>query len=260
MAHVFLSYSRSDRQLAKRLRDDLCTGGVDIWSDRDLGLGGRWLTEISIAISRSRAMVLLATPAALASKWVMREVNAAQTLGIPVVPLLAGGARYSDLPVNLAGINGVDLADGYAESVDLVVAVLGAAECARTEAERATAEARRLLLLTADENLAVAVRKACGSIGLVVDRPCGRRDVERDMLLLNSLAIAHIAVIDNCALCDTSFVAGYVAGRGGWVICLTGDRDRRLLALPGIRFSTRGSEDVEREICAAAFLPARPPG
>jgi hypothetical protein len=89
MAHVFLSYSRSDRDLARRLRDDLCAGGVDIWSDRKLGLGGRWLNEISVAISRSRAMVLLASPAALVSKWVMWEVDAAQPWFRPVMDIPA---------------------------------------------------------------------------------------------------------------------------------------------------------------------------
>lgn len=130
MAHVFFSYSRSDRELARRLRRDLRVGGLDIWSDRELDLGGRWLTAISVAISQSRAVILLASPAALASKWVMREVSAAQTLGIPVIPLLAGGARYSDLPTSLAGINGVDLADGYEESVTMIVSGLGNVEIA----------------------------------------------------------------------------------------------------------------------------------
>lgn len=94
MSHVFLSYSRSDRGLASRVRDDLFALGVDVWSDRKLGLGGSWLAEISAAIAGARAVVLLATPAALASKWVMREMEAAQALGKSVVPVLAGGSRF----------------------------------------------------------------------------------------------------------------------------------------------------------------------
>jgi hypothetical protein len=43
----------------------------------------------------------------------MREVDAARVLGKPLVPLLADGNRFGDLPATLAGINGVDLADGY---------------------------------------------------------------------------------------------------------------------------------------------------
>lgn len=251
MDHVFLSYSRLDRDLARRLRDDLVSGRVDVWSDRELGLGGRWLTEISDAISRSRALILLASPAALGSKWVMREVDAAQTLGIPVIPLLAGGARYGDLPVNLAGVNGVDLAEGYEESVDMIVAVLGGVEYLRGEVAK-TGQDRTLLLLAEDEEVAFMVGDISRSIGLVVDRPRGERAV-----LSAVLNGPHIAVIDDCFPFNTSFVAGYVAGRGGWVICLVDEGDSYLPSVPGIGFSPSGRSNLEREICAAAFLPAR---
>jgi hypothetical protein len=255
MVHIFLSYSRSDRDLARRLHDDLCAGGVDVWSDRDLGLGGRWLTEISLAISRSQAVVLLATPSALASKWVMREVGAAQVLGIAVVPLLAGGTRYSDLPMNLAGVNGIDLADGYNEAVELVVSALGDFDWVRDVVGRGVSEARRLLLVTTDENLVAAVRRICKPLGLLVDRYCSKG---KD--LPNFLAKVHIAMIDSCVGCDKSFIAGYVAGCGGWVICLADDLRGYLPAVTGLSFGGRGSAALEREIYAAAFLPRRSQG
>lgn len=250
MAHVFFSYSRSDRELARSLRRDLSAGGLDIWSDRELDLGGVWLTEISIAISRSQAVILLATPDALASKWVMREVGAAQTLGIPVVPLLAEGARYSDLPVNLAGINGVDLADGYEESVTMIVSGLENLESPRPSTERPAADPRSLVLVTTDDDLAAAVAEISRSVGLVVDRSNGDRST-----LLAMAADAHIAVVDGTSPRDAEFIAGYVAGRGGWVIWLANGQ-----AIPpaaGVRFSPRTAADLEREICSAAFLPAR---
>lgn len=252
MAHVFFSYSRSDRELARRLRKDLCAGGLAVWSDRELDLGGRWLTEISIAISESRAVILLATPAALTSKWVMREIDAAQTLGIPVIPLLAEGARYSDLPVNLAGINGVDLADGYKVSVNMIVTGVKDIDNARAGTTKATAELRTLVLLTHDERLAASVCAISRSVGLVVGRPDDQRDT-----LLSMLESAHIALIDGHISHDTGFVAGYVSGRGGWVIHLTGDHQKPLPAVPGIKSGPRASTDLEREICAAAFLPMR---
>jgi hypothetical protein len=225
---------------------------MEIWSDGELDLGGRWLTEISVAISQSRALILLASPAALASKWVMREVDAAQTLGIPVVPLLAEGARYSDLPLNLAGINGVDLADGYEESVDMIVAGLGDPQSAQASAAKATAEIRTLVLLTDDENLALAVAEISRSVGLAVARPTGEPNMLSDMLLS-----AHIALIDGPTSRNALFVAGYVAGRGGWVICLTSGCERPLPGVRGVRFSSRTSMDLEHEICATAFLPTR---
>jgi hypothetical protein len=252
MAHVFFSYSRSDRALARQLRQDLCAAGMDLWSDRELDLGGRWLTEISVAISESRAMILLASPAALASKWAMREVAAAQSSGIPVIPLLAEGTRYSDLPTNLAGINGVDLADGYQESVAMIAAGLGNLESAQVGAARATADVRTLVLLTTDEALALSVAEISRSVGLVVTRPN-----REPRTLCEMLTSAHIALIDGHTSLDGPFVAGYVAGRGGWVICLTNGREQPLPAVTGVKFSSRSSVDLEHEICATAFLSAR---
>jgi hypothetical protein len=227
----------------------LSSGGIDVWSDRELGLGGRWLNEISAAITCSRAVILLASPVALASKWVMWEVCAAQTLGIPMVPLLAAGTRYGDLPVNLAGVNGVDLAEGYEE---MVVASLADTERPRVAMERATAQARMLVLLTADEDLACQAGAISRSVGLVVRRPNEQPDV-----LVDLLTSAHIALIDDHAPYETSFAAGYVAGRGGWVVWLADDRDNRPPAAPGIRFCPPDNAALEREICAAAFLPRR---
>src|SRR5690242_20313460 len=157
MAHIFLSYSRSDRGLATRVREDLSACGLDVWSDRRLGLGGSWLAEISVAIDGARAVVLLATPAALASKWVMREVEAAQVLGKPVVPLLAGGSRFGDLPASLAGINGVDLADGYQDSVRLVAHAFACAAEPNSAVETLLGTLPVLLLLTTDEAFAEVV-------------------------------------------------------------------------------------------------------
>jgi TIR domain-containing protein len=253
MAHVFFSYSRSDRDLAQQLRRDLSAGGLDIWSDRELGLGGRWLTEISLAISASRAVVVLASPKALASKWVMREVDTAQTLGIPVVPVLAVGTRYGDLPTNLVGVNGVDLADGYEESVNMIVAGLRGIERQRVGAESAAKKAPTLVLLTVDNQLDQQVREISQSVGLVVNRLSGEQDNLADLL-----RNVHIAVIDDDTSRVALFVAGYVAGRGGRVICLTAGHDKFMPSVPGIMFHPRVLEELEREICTAAFLPVRP--
>jgi hypothetical protein len=250
MSHIFLSYSRSDRCLASQIRDDLLAGGLDIWSDRRLGLGGRWLAEISAAISGSQAVVLLATPAALSSKWVMREIDAAQALGKPVIPVLAEGTRFGDLPTNLAGINGVDLTDGREESVGLVVAALGSLEVTNSRPEEARYPARGLLLVTVDDDVAAVVDAAARSVGLLVKRPEPIMDTIFDVA-----TTTHVAVIDRRVPVDAAFLAGYVIGRGGWVLCITETHDCGIPAMHGVRSCTPHPTELEREICAAAFLP-----
>lgn len=255
MPHVFLSYSRSDRHLAARVRDDLSDQGLEVWSDRRLGLGGSWLAEISAAIDEARAVVLLATPDALASKWVMREVEAALALGKPVVPLLAEGSRFGDLPASLAGINGVDLADGYEDSVKLIAEAFACTAEVNSSVQGPSRTLPMLLLLTIDDSMAAVVSQVARPVGLVVVRP--------DPLGTDVFAVAakaHIALIDGRMPVDCGFIAGYVAGRGGRVVCVAKPSWWHVETGPAVRFCDADAADLEREISVAAFLPVRRPG
>lgn len=246
MSPVFLSYSRSDRRLADQVREDLCAAGVEVWSDRRLGLGGSWLAEISAAIGKARAVVLLATPSALVSRWVMHEVEAAQVLGKPIVPLLAGGSRFGDLPTGLAGINGVDLADGYEESVKLVAEAF-ATEAADSGGKMLPNAPSSLLLLTATDALAGVVTEVARSVGLAVVRP---HPSDADLL---------VTVVDGRLPVECGFVAGYAAGRGGRVVYVTETVGWHVPGKAGVRFCRPDALELEREICVAAFLPAHEP-
>lgn len=249
MSHVFLSYSRSDRSLADRVREDLIAKGVDVWSDRNLGLGGSWLTEISAAIDGAQALVVLATPDALASQWVMREVDAARALGRRIVPVLAGATRFGDLPAILAGINGVDLADGYEESIE---ALAGAFSDPGTAAREACVRLPELLLLTDDDAIAVIVANVARPVGLAM-----RRRVPSDHDVLAVAASAHVTVIAGFPPADCAFIAGYAAGRGARVLWAIEAGERVLPSGADVTFCRSEPSDLEQEIGAAAFLPSQ---
>ena len=250
MPHVFLSYSRSDRGLANQVREDLSDKGLDVWSDRRLGLGGSWLAAISAAIDGAQAVVVLATPAALASQWVMWEVEAAGRLGKRIVPVLARETRFGDLPAILAGINGVDLADGYEESIAALV------EAFSSEPDVVTKlvpdRLPKLLLLTTDDFLTTMVLDVARPVGLVVVR-CAPSDPD----VLMSAASAHVAVIGGYSPAECGFIAGYVAGGGGRVIWVMETVERYVQPGAGVRFCHRDVVELEREIGTAAFLPSQ---
>jgi hypothetical protein len=67
-------------------------------------------------------------------------------------------------------------------------------------------------------------------------------------------------VIDGRMPVDCGFVAGYTAGRGGRVICVTEESGWHVPGEAGVRFCQPNAADLEREICVAAFLPVRGPG
>src|SRR4051794_24714196 len=80
---VFLSYARSDGEaLARQVRERLLVEGVPLWRDREGVEGGRdWWLQIPPAIDRVEFLVLVMTPAALASPLVRREWRYARQRG-----------------------------------------------------------------------------------------------------------------------------------------------------------------------------------
>lgn len=254
--HVFLSYSRADRALARRLIDDLTQGGVQVWSDHRLSLGGPWINDISDAIGSSTALVLLASPDGITSKWVMREAAAAQTSGVPIVPMLAGGARYSDLPTYLAGINGVDLDEDYHEAVSKVVLALTrpGPSADSPGADRASSDhRRRLLTLTDDAELIDMVRPVCHSIGLQMIH----FEAEPAQLMAE-VDRAHVVLVDaDDSRWNVPFIVGYTAGSGRWVLCVARGRCLTFPHVIGVASMPLVASQVEEAIYAAAFRPQR---
>jgi WD40 repeat protein len=91
---VFLSYARSDGEaFARGLRERLLAEGVPLWRDREGMEGGRdWWQQITAAIDRVEYLVLVMTPAALASPLVRREWRYARQRGVAVYPVKAQDA------------------------------------------------------------------------------------------------------------------------------------------------------------------------
>ena len=90
MPNIFLSYARADGQTAAtRLRSELERAGFQVWRDIEDMQGGRaWKDQLRQAIRTVDVVVVLLTPAAIASKYVEWEWENALTLEKRVIPLL----------------------------------------------------------------------------------------------------------------------------------------------------------------------------
>ena len=79
---VFLSYAERDEKLAQPIRTELEKGGFKVWdASVKLAPGDNWALELGKALREADAMVVLLSPAALASEHVKREIEYA--LGEP---------------------------------------------------------------------------------------------------------------------------------------------------------------------------------
>lgn len=111
--HVFISYAKKDtRALALLLRDRLrALPGVTAWMDESLEAGASWAAQIQEEIDRCDYMVVLLSPdvnrpASAGRSFVLNEIDYAQSLRKPIIPVLAQPTR---VPVQIAGIQYVDL-------------------------------------------------------------------------------------------------------------------------------------------------------
>jgi hypothetical protein len=107
MSHVFISYSKQDREFARSLADFLLEQGFDVWIDDRIPFGDRWWNVIVQAIMGCSAFIVIMTPESQSSKWVDRELGLADHLDKPLFPLLVQGdnwpifvrTQYADLRV-----------------------------------------------------------------------------------------------------------------------------------------------------------------
>lgn len=95
---VFLSHSSRDAALAREMGRALERKGLQCFmAERDIAAGGLWKEEIRTALQMSRVVVVLITPSALKSGWVISEVAASWALGKPMIPALVN-VSIQDLP------------------------------------------------------------------------------------------------------------------------------------------------------------------
>ncbi len=86
--HVFISYSRDDRNYVSKLADWLEGHGTNVWFDHDIDFGTKWDTEILKQLDTSTVVLVVMSKSAQKSQWVTLEVERAKQRKILVIPLL----------------------------------------------------------------------------------------------------------------------------------------------------------------------------
>jgi|GEM_PF-882973 len=132
--HIFISYSRANKDFVERITQDLLDRNVPIWIDR-LGLTpgtGDWEQALRDAIQECKAVLLIASPDSRQSHYVKDEIGIAQMYGRKIFPIWADGDEWMDsIRMGLGHTQFIDArGDAYATAVDTIVETLA------TEADR----------------------------------------------------------------------------------------------------------------------------
>lgn len=88
MARVFLSYAREDAETAHRLAQALGAAGHQVWWDRHIDGGSRFVSEIDRALKDAEAVVVLWSQASVESAWVQDEAVEGRETGRLVPAML----------------------------------------------------------------------------------------------------------------------------------------------------------------------------
>lgn len=91
MSHIFISYSKKNRDYARPLADHLLSLGFDVWIDDQIDYGDDWWRVIVRAIRGAKAFIVVMTDESDASDWVQREVTLADKNKIPAFPIWLSG-------------------------------------------------------------------------------------------------------------------------------------------------------------------------
>jgi hypothetical protein len=89
MPRLFISYSRMDEVFARQLATSLSTMGGDIWIDiRDIPAGMKWSSAIQEGLDNCDAMIIIISPASMASQNVEDEWQYYRDRGKIIVPVM----------------------------------------------------------------------------------------------------------------------------------------------------------------------------
>lgn len=94
MSHVFISYSKKNKEYAYQVADFLIEHGFTVWIDKiGIEYGVNWWDAIVKGVSECGAFLVIMTPESKASRWVQLELFLALEKK-PMLPVLLNGANW----------------------------------------------------------------------------------------------------------------------------------------------------------------------
>src|SRR5512138_2200887 len=124
--HFFISYSREDANLQRRIVAELRSRGINVWVDIENLIPGSpaWEREIERAIRGAAGVIVLLSPDANNSEWVRREISFAEQHQKRIFPVLIQGDEDDSIPLRLAAHQRVDLRRNFDEGLDALANAL----------------------------------------------------------------------------------------------------------------------------------------
>ena len=109
---VFLSYAITDRVQAHKLRSLLSKRpNLRVFSTEMLSAGENWEPKLRDELSQCDIFLVLLSPSSVDSPWILHELGAAWALNKPIIPIVTRPGLFSKIPLELSGIQSVEIKD-----------------------------------------------------------------------------------------------------------------------------------------------------
>jgi flagellar biosynthesis GTPase FlhF len=162
--HIFISYSRRDSEAMLRIVSYLREQGINAWVDNEKLVPGTpiWEYEIEKAIRGAFAIVVVLSPDAKKSEWVLREITLADQFHKRVFPVLVGGSDEDSIPLRLITRQFADLRKDEPTGLKSLITEISfySEELTRLEEERVAVEIEAARLKKESEAAEKAARDA----------------------------------------------------------------------------------------------------
>jgi hypothetical protein len=115
--HVFISYARKDQARATQLRADVHQLGHAVWFDQDVSGGHQWWSTILQQIRDCHVFVFVLSPYSVTSRACLAELNYAEVLRRPILPIMVRSVNPSTAPAVVANTQIIDYTNRTTDTV-----------------------------------------------------------------------------------------------------------------------------------------------
>lgn len=123
--HAFISYSRRNIDVMRRLAHMLRESGIPVWTDERLTAGTpSWKNSIENALQGAFCVIVLMSPTAKTSEWVERELDYAYMLQLAIYPVLIEGSQRDAVPFEIINMQYVDARADLDHGLQQIVSLL----------------------------------------------------------------------------------------------------------------------------------------
>jgi hypothetical protein len=137
MGHIYISYSRQDRDSVHQYVERLRAEGYTVWiDDQNIPTGTEWWSQIQLAIAEADAYIMFLSLASVESQWIRTELNSALSNNKPVIPVLLEHLPLQFLPQQIANLQYVDATQDMESALRQIVLALEATITSTPRQER----------------------------------------------------------------------------------------------------------------------------